>query len=120
MSLEVLIEELSTIIAIEPKNGKRESFFDILDLFQRPCFPLSPDYQLFGPTGSDIYEDDAIGIHSRCGITAMGNYIGFQEARMKLVPLIGLDWYLLSQVGSWLGGCSAAFAKSESDRLEGA
>jgi len=109
VSLEVIVEELSTIVAIETEDWKGESFFDVLNLFQDTCFTLSPDSSLFGPTGSDIDEIDGIDIHSRGGITAMGNSISFEEARAKLVPLIGLDRYLLSQEGALFRGCLASF-----------
>jgi hypothetical protein len=89
VSLEVIIEELSAVVAIEPEDRKRESVFDILDLFQDTCFTLSPDSSLFGPTGSDVYEVDGIDIHSGGGITAMGNSIGFEEARGETRPI---DW----------------------------
>jgi hypothetical protein len=77
-----------------------------------------PDSSLFGPTGSNVYEVDGIDVHSGGGITAMGNSISFEEARAKLVPLIGLDRYLLSQEGSWFSGRPATFVVLDSDRFE--
>ena len=61
---EVIIEELAAVVAIEAEDGEREDFFDMFDLFQDTCFPLSPDGPLFCPAGGDIDEVDGIGEHS--------------------------------------------------------
>ncbi|MDP3947085.1 MAG: hypothetical protein Q8Q41_00120 [bacterium] len=42
VSLEVIVEELSSIIAIKAEYREREDFFDVFDLFQDSCFTLSP------------------------------------------------------------------------------
>jgi hypothetical protein len=39
--LEVIVEELASIIAIEAEYGEWEGFFDVFDLFQDSCFALS-------------------------------------------------------------------------------
>ena len=80
VSLEVIVEELASIIAIEAEDGEREGFFDVFDLFQYSCFALSPYGTLFGPAGSDIYEIDGIGEHTGEGIATMSDSIGFEEA----------------------------------------
>jgi hypothetical protein len=60
VSLEVIVKELASVVAIEAEDGEREGFFDIFDLSQNVRFSLSPDGALFGPTGGDIYEVDGI------------------------------------------------------------
>ena len=93
---EVLVEELASVIAIEAEDGEREMFFDVFDLFQDSCFALSPYGTLLSPSGGDIYEVDGIGEHAGGGIAAMGDGIGFEEAKARFVPLIGFDRYLFS------------------------
>jgi len=78
--LEVIVEELTSVITIEAEDGEWEGFFDVFDLFQDSCFALSPDGTLFGPAGGDIYEVDGVDVHSESGIAAMGDRIGFEEA----------------------------------------
>jgi hypothetical protein len=80
VSLEVIVEELAAIVTIEAKDGEREGFFDVFDLFEHSRFTLPPDGTLFGPSGGDIYEVDGIGVHSESGIAAMSDGIGFEEA----------------------------------------
>ena len=94
--LEVIVEELASIIAIESKDREREGFFDVLDLFQDSCFALSPYGALFGPAGGDIDKVDGIGVHSGGGIAAMNDGIRFKKTRARFIPLIGFDGYLFS------------------------
>jgi len=77
--LEVIVEELASIIAIEAEDGKREGFFDMFDLFQDPCFTFAPYGSLFGPSGGDIDEIDGIDVHTSHGIAAVGDGIGFKK-----------------------------------------
>ena len=79
VSLEVIVEELASIIAIEAEYGEGEGFFDVFDLFQDPCFTFTPYGPLFGPSGGDIYEIDGIDVHTSHGIAVMGNRIGFKK-----------------------------------------
>ena len=78
--LEVIVEELASIIAIEAEDGKREHFFDVFYLFQDCCFTLSPDCALFSPAGGNIHEINGIDIYSGDGLAAMSNRIGFEKA----------------------------------------
>ena len=80
VSLEMIVEELSSIIAIEAKQGEREGFFDVFDLFQDAGFPFSPNRSLLGPSGSDVDEVDGIDVHSGSGIPAMSDRVGFEES----------------------------------------
>jgi hypothetical protein len=80
VSEEVIVKELTSIITIEAKDGKRENFFDIFDLFQDCCFTLSPDGALFSPAGGNIDEVNGIDIHSGGRIAAMSDRIGFEKA----------------------------------------
>ena len=73
MPLEVIVEELASVIAIEAEYGEREGFFDVFDLFQDARFAPSPYGALFGPAGSDIYEIDGIGEHTGEGIATMSD-----------------------------------------------
>ena len=64
MSHQVIVEELSSVIAIEAEYGEGEGFFDIFDLFEDASFTFAPHGTLFGPSGGDIDEVESIGIHS--------------------------------------------------------
>jgi hypothetical protein len=96
VSLEMIVEELASTVAIESKDREREGFFDVLDLFQDACFTFSPYGTLFSPTGGDIDEIDGVDIHASHGIAAMRDSIRFQKARARFIPLIGFDGYLFS------------------------
>ena len=90
------VEELMAVIAIEAADGEWEVFIDVSDLFQDLGFSLSPDGALFSPSGGDIDEVDGIGIHTGGGGAAMGDGVGFEEARSGFIPLIGFDGDLFS------------------------
>src|SRR5512140_2390769 len=79
VSVEVIIKELTAIVAIETEDWKRKGIFDVLNLLQDTCFTLSPDGALFGPARGDIYEVDGIDIYSCGRITAMSHRIGFEK-----------------------------------------
>ena len=96
VSLEVIVEELSSVVAIESKDREWEGVFDVLNLFQDGCFTFSPYSALLCPAGGDINEVDGVGIHSKGGISAMSDGIRFQKARARFIPLIGFDGDLFS------------------------
>jgi hypothetical protein len=85
------VEELTAVIAIEAEDGEREGFFDVFDLLKDAGFARSPYGALFCPAGGDIDEVDGIGVPSGSGIAAVGDGIGFEEARPRFIPLIGFD-----------------------------
>jgi len=64
---------------------------------------------LFGPAGGDIDAIKGIGEGAREGFSAMGDGIGFEEAGVGLVPLVGLDGDMFSQKGSWFRSGFASF-----------
>ena len=80
VSQEVLVEELSSVIAIEALDREWEGFFDAFDLFEDLGFSLSPDGTLFSPAGGDIDEVDGIDVHTGGGVSTMGDGIGFEKA----------------------------------------
>ena len=94
--LEVIVQELPSVVAIKPEDRERKDCFDMTDLLQDTGFSLSPYGALFGPAGGDIDEIDGVDIHTGCGIAAMRDGIRFQIARARFIPLIGFDGYLFS------------------------
>ena len=73
---------------------------------------------MFGPAGGDIDAVDGIGEHAAEGFSAMGDGIGFEEAGVGLVPLVGLDRDVFSKKGSWLSGGTASFLILDTDGTE--
>jgi hypothetical protein len=118
MSEEVVIEELGSVVTIEAQQGERQGGFNIFELLQDICFSFSPDGSLFGPAGGDIDAVDGIGEHAPEGFSAMGDGIGFEEAGVGLVPLVGLDGDVFSEKGSWFGGGAASFLVLDTDGTE--
>ena len=92
----MIIEKLAAIVAVEAKQGKRQSHFDLFDLFEGVGFSFTPDGSLFGPAGGNIDAIDGIGEHSGEGFSAMGDGVGLKEAGAGFVPLIGFDGDLSS------------------------
>ena len=87
----MIIEKLSAIVAVEAKQGEGQSLFDLFDLFEGVSFSFAPDGPLFGPAGGDIDAINGIGEHTGEGVSAMGDGVGFEEAGLGLVPLIGFN-----------------------------
>jgi hypothetical protein len=48
----------------------------------------------------------------------MGDSIGFEEAGVGLIPLVGLDRDMFSEKGSWLGSGAASFLVLDTDGAE--
>jgi len=96
VSEEVIIEKLASIVTIEAEQGERQSLFDLFNLFEGIGFSFTPDGSLFSPTGCNIDAVNGIGEHTGEGITAMGDGVGFKEAGLGFVPLVGFDGDLLS------------------------
>ena len=90
------VEELTAVVAIEAEEREREGFFDVFDLLKGAGFAGSPDGALFSPSGGNVDEVDGICVHTGGGGAAMGDGIGFEEARSGFIPLIGFDGDLLS------------------------
>lgn len=70
---------------------------------------FSPDGSLFGPGGGDIDEVEGIGEGAGEGVAAVGDGVGFEEAGVGLVPLVGLDGDLFAEEGTGFGGGVASF-----------
>jgi hypothetical protein len=87
----VIIEKLAAIVAIKAKQGEGQGLFDLFDLFEGVRFPFAPDGPLFGPAGGNIDAINGIGEHTGEGVAAMGDGVGFEEAGLGFVPLIGFD-----------------------------
>ena len=87
----MIIEELATIVAIKAKQGKGQILFDLFDLFEGVRFSFAPEGSLFGPAGGNIDAIDGIGEHTGEGVSAMGDGVGFEEAGLGFIPLIGFD-----------------------------
>ena len=64
VSLEVIVEELASVIAIEAEDGEREAFFDEDELLKDAGFSFSPDGPLFRPSCGNIGKVNRIGKHS--------------------------------------------------------
>lgn len=118
VSQEVVIEELGSVVTIEAEQGEGQGLFDIFDLFQDIGFSFTPDGALFGPAGSDIDAVNGIGEGTREGFSTMGDGIGFEEAGLGLVPLVGLDGDVFSEEGSWFGGGTTFFLILGTDGTE--
>jgi hypothetical protein len=88
----------------------------VFDLLEDVGFSFSPDGSLFRPSGGNIDAVKGIGEHSGEGLAAMGDGVGFEEARVRLVPLVGFDRDMFSDEGSRFGGGSASFLIFDSSR----
>jgi hypothetical protein len=118
VSEEMVIEELRSVIAVKPKQGKGQRFFDMVDLFQDAGFSLSPDCPLFTPARGDIDTVNGVGKHPRQGGATVGNRIGLQKPRARFIPLVGLYGDMLFQESSWFGGGAACFLVPDSGRTQ--
>jgi hypothetical protein len=114
----MIIEELAAIVAIKAEQGEGERFFDMFDLFEDIGFPFSPDSSLFRPAGGNVHAVNGIGEHSREGLAAMGDGVGFEETGARFIPLVGFDRDMFSDQGSRLSGGSASFFIMDSGRKQ--
>ena len=81
----------------------------MFDLLEDVGFPFSPDGSLFRPAGGNIDAVKGIGEHSREGVAAMGDGVGFEETGVRFIPLVRFDGDMVSDQGSRFGGGSASF-----------
>ena len=115
VSQEVVVEKLGAVVRIEAEQGKGQGSFDIFDLFQDIRFSFPPDGPLFGPSGGDIDAVQGIGEGAREGLPTMGDGVGFEESRVRLVPLVGLDGDMLSEEGPGFSSATASFLILDTD-----
>jgi len=118
--VEVVVEEFGSVIAVEAEEGERERGFDILDLLEDAGFAFAPDGSLFGPAGGDIDDVEGVGEHAGEGIAAVGDGVGFEEAGVGFIPLVGFDGDLVAQEGTGFGGRAAPFFEVDAGRAEDA
>ena len=110
MTQEVVVEKLRAVVTIESQQRKRKRPFNMMDLLKHPCLSFTPHGPLLTPSGGDIHAVDGIGEHTSGGGTAVGHGIGLKESGAGLIPLRGVDGYVLSQERSWFGGSTAPLA----------
>jgi len=109
VAIEVVVEEFGSVVAVEAEEGEGQRSFDVLDLLEYGSFSFPPDGSLFGPAGGDVHAVDGVGEHTGEGIAAMGYGVGFEEAGVGFIPLVGLDGDLVAEEGSGFGGGAASF-----------
>jgi len=90
----------------------------VFDLFEDVGFAFSPDGSLFRPGGGNVHAVDGIGEHTREGLAAMGDGVGFEETGARLIPLVGFDRDMFSDQGSRFGGSSPSFFIFDPSRKE--
>src|SRR3989338_114518 len=92
----------------------------VFDLSGNLPVALAVGSTLFGPTGGDI---DGVGSHCveakkrRC---TMQDRSSFNEARSKLIPLIGLNGDVMFEEKAWFSGRAAFAAVKTSYRFKNA
>lgn len=118
VSEEMVVEEFRSVIAIKAKQGEGKRLFDMVDLFENPGLPLSPDCPLLAPASGDIDAVNGVGEHARQEWATVGHRIGFEEPGARFIPLVGLDGDMLPQEGSRFGGGTASFLVLDSDRTQ--
>ena len=116
--LEVIVQELPSVVAIKPEDRERKDCFDMTDLLQDTGFSLSPYGALFGPAGGNINKIDSVNVHTGGGITAMSNGIRFKKAGASFIPLVGFDGDLFSQKRSGFCGAAPPFCITDAKRLK--
>ena len=109
VAIEVVVEEFGAVVAVEAEERKRERGFDVLDLLEDAGFAFAPYGSLFGPAGGDIDGVDGVSEHAREGVAAVGDGVGFEEARLGFIPLVGFDGDLVTEEGPGFGGGAAPF-----------
>ena len=83
-----------------------------------PYSPFPGESPLFGPCSSNINHIEGKGEHPSHGASAVGNGVGFEESRDRLIPLIGFDGDMFLQERSWLGGGEATFGVPIAERCK--
>ena len=89
VAVQVMVQKLAAVIAVEAQDGKGEVLLDVLELLQDALFAAPPDGSLFGPAGGDIDAVEAVDELAGHGGAAVGDGVRLQEARARLIPLVG-------------------------------
>src|SRR5260370_34916162 len=90
------IDELSTVIGINPQNGKREQPTCALKACQHRLLPALQEGQAFRPAGGYISERQRVQVAAIDVCATMGHQIRFQKTWLGLIPLLeGADRNLL-------------------------
>ena len=91
MTPEMMVQEFRTIVGVKTEDSKGQRGLNVDYLSDNPVMTFAPNSTLFGPGGGNIHHVDGKDISAESGRTAMGDGIGFQEARPEFIPLIGFD-----------------------------
>ena len=93
---KMVIYEFTSVISVEPKYREGYTSFHVFETGQYSDLALAPACCLLGPSGGYVDEIDSICVVALNFVTTVGDCIGLYESGFKLVPLIGLNWYLLA------------------------
>ncbi len=85
---QVLIDEFTPIISIEPQDWKWKKRSRLLQRQQDSLCVLGEQGQAFGPSGGKIGEGHGVKKASLGLRTTMSHQIGFQKAGASLIPLL--------------------------------
>ena len=77
---QMVVNELSAVVAVEAFEFKREFGFDVLDLFDNAGGAVIPSSSGFGPTGVDVGEGQTPYEIAGQRVTAVSDGIGLHES----------------------------------------
>lgn len=101
--VQMVIKEFGTIIAIKAEHGKRQHGFNILDLRRHAERAFIPGGTILGPAGQDIGHGQAPDEITGQGVAAVRHRIGFHEAGLGDIPMLGANANLVFEQGARLG-----------------
>lgn len=96
VSEEMIVEELGAVVTVEAFEGEGQALLDILDLLEDPGSAVVPGGPAFGPSGIDVGERQAPDKVTTQGVSAVGDGIGFHEAGLGDIPVVGADRNLIA------------------------
>ncbi len=105
ISMQVVIQEFGTIIAIEAEQGERQLCFNILDLCHYTERTFIPGGTVLGPARQDIGHGQTSDKITGQAIAAVRHRIGFHEAWLRDIPMLGANADLIFEQST---GLSAA------------
>lgn len=101
--VQMVIQEFGTIIAIKAEHGKRQPGFNILDLRRHAECTFIPGGAILGPAGQDIGHGQTPDEITGQRVAAVGHRIGFHEAWLGDIPMLGANASLVFEQGARLG-----------------
>src|SRR3989338_481165 len=116
---EEFVKEFLPVVTVESEDGKGQGFFNIFDFVCNVPESFAVGGALLRPVGGNVERIGGDRIMAFGSRTAVSYGIGFQEARARFLPLMGLDGNMVFEKKARFSRTPAIASVKVTDGFEG-